>query len=119
MKIVADADVDRPIIARPRDDGHEVTSIAELGPRIPDGDVVEIADREQAVLLTADKGFGDLVVRCRLLSTGAVLIRLAGISQELKAELVSAAIRDHAVELPGSFTVIEPGSVRVRRLRLL
>jgi hypothetical protein len=55
----------------------------------------------------------------RVVVHGRRSIRLAGIGHELKAGLVSAAIRDHAVELPGSFTVIEPGSVCVRRLHLL
>jgi len=41
--------------------------------------------------LTADKDFGELVFRQRLLHSGIVLIRLAGLKPETKAELVVTA----------------------------
>ena len=46
---------------------------------------------------------------------GIVLVRLAGLLPEIKAELVAAAIGDHAGELFRSFTVIMPDNVRIRR----
>ncbi len=51
------------------------------------------------MLLTADKDFEELVFRQRLLHSGVVLIRLAGLDPKTKAELVTTAFEQHADEL--------------------
>ncbi len=75
--------------------------MAELAPAISDEQVLERANREQALLLTADKDFGELVYRQRRAATGIVLLRLAGLPAERKAELTSAAFAEHGNELTG------------------
>jgi predicted nuclease of predicted toxin-antitoxin system len=115
LKLLADENVDRPIVARLRAEGHTVIYVLELAPSIPDPEVVSFAARESALLLTADKDFGELMFRQRQFAHGVILIRLSGLSADLKAALVATALRGHATELPGSFTVITPGGVRIRR----
>lgn len=63
MKLVVDESVDASIVIRLRSDGHEVIYIAEQSPGISDLKVMEIANREQCVLVTSDKDFGELVFR--------------------------------------------------------
>jgi predicted nuclease of predicted toxin-antitoxin system len=92
MRVVADADINRVIIERLRADGHEVHSIAERGPRIPDEVVVTTANAEGALLITQDKGFGELVVRYRLASLGIVLLRLGDLKPIRRAAIVSAVL---------------------------
>jgi predicted nuclease of predicted toxin-antitoxin system len=115
LKLLADENVDRPIVARLRVEGHTVLYVLELAPSIPDPEVVSLAARESALLLTADKDFGELMFRQRRVAQGVVLIRLSGISPNLKAALVASALREHATELPGNFAVITPGGVRIRK----
>jgi hypothetical protein len=55
------------------------------------------------------------VFRQGKVALGIVLVRLAGLSPVIKAEIVAAAIMDHAGELFRSFTVIMPDNVRIRR----
>lgn len=86
-----------------------------MQPSITDDAVLDIANQQGALLLTADKDFGELVFRLNRLAVGVVLIRLAGLSPVSKAELVVEAINQHLSELTGSFTVISPGQVRIRR----
>ena len=52
-----------------------------------------------ALLLTADKDFGDLVFRQRLLHSGVLLIRLAGLTPDEKASTVAAVIELHGSQL--------------------
>lgn len=61
MNLVADENIDRQIVERLRFDGHDVWSIAEMDPGISDEEVLEVASRESAVLMTADRDFGELV----------------------------------------------------------
>jgi hypothetical protein len=44
-----------------------------------------------------------------------VLLRLAGLANTTKGEIVAEVCRFRATELIGSFTVISPGQVRIRR----
>lgn len=116
MNLVADESVDGPIVYRLRDGGHRVCYIAEISPGMTDDDILEVANREHAVLLTGDSDFGELVYRRRQMSGGVVLVRLAGLPPARKADIVSAAIAEHASRLVGAFTVISPGQTRIRSI---
>ena len=115
MNLVADESVDQPIVDRLRQDGHTVLSIADLDPGIADNAVLRLADQNSALLLTADKDFGELVFRMGNIHTGVVLTRLAGLFPETKARIVSAAFADHGNDLPSAFSVVSPGRIRIRR----
>jgi predicted nuclease of predicted toxin-antitoxin system len=88
-----------------------------MAPGITDDAVLELANRQRAPLLTADKDFGELIFRQRRLAPGIVLLRLAGMSSAGKAELVAATVEEHLEELTGAFTVIAPGAIRIRGRR--
>lgn len=115
MNLVADEGVDRPVVERLRQDGHDVLYVAELSPSVADEEVLQQANGRRAVLLTADKDFGELVFRQGLVHSGVVLLRLAGLANATKAEIVGEVCRDRAAELIGAFSVVSPGQVRIRR----
>jgi predicted nuclease of predicted toxin-antitoxin system len=114
MKLLADESVDRPIVERLRTEGHSLLYVAELSPSISDDEVLRLANDEDALLLTADNDFGELVFRQHRVHGGVVLIRLFGISSSLKAEIVAHVFQERAAEMPDAFTVITPGIVRIR-----
>lgn len=117
MNLLADEGVDRPIVAKLRQDGHIVDHIAEMSPGIDDDAILQQANANNALLLTLDKDFGELVFRQRLIHAGVILIRLSGLLPTTKAKIVSAALREHDDELLNAFSVIAPGSIRVRKQR--
>jgi hypothetical protein len=97
-------------------DGHDVVWVRATAPGMGDPDVLAWAVREERVLLTFDKDFGELARASALPSTcGVVLFRMpmprpADVGRRL-ADLIAA--RDDWV---GHFSVIEPGRVRMRQL---
>ncbi len=115
MNLVADEGVDRAVVERLRQDGHEVIYVAELSPSVSDEEVLRQANARNAVLLTTDKDFGDLVFRQGLAHYGVVLLRLAGLANATKAAIVAEVCRDRTAELVRSFSVVSPGQVRIRR----
>ena len=117
MRLLADESVDRDIVVRLQADGFDVVSISIVSPSVDDDTVLDFANSEAAILLTADKDFGELVYRLGRVHTGIVLSRLSGLSVERKVEIVSQAFREHAAEFEGAFSVIAPGSIRIRKLR--
>jgi predicted nuclease of predicted toxin-antitoxin system len=114
MKFVADENVDLPILARLRNSGHEVYAVAEMSAGVSDAEVLKQANQQGVVLLTGDKDFGELVYRDKKYTCGIVLIRLAGLGNDEKAEIVANVIRDHARELENAFTVISRRTLRIR-----
>ena len=115
MKFLADESVDRQIVDRLRQDGHVVLYVIEMEPGLSDTAVLNLANEEVAPLLTSDKDFGEMVFRQGRSNQGIILIRVAGLPQKSKADIVSLAIKKHASELTKAFTVITPRSIRIRR----
>lgn len=115
MNLVADENIDRGIVERLRSDGHSVDWVAELSPSVSDEDVLQQAASGGAVLVTEDKDFGELVHRRGLAHAGVLLVRLEGLDNATKAELVSQAVRENEAELPGAFAVLTPDTLRLRR----
>ena len=114
MNLLADEGVDRPIVKHLRDAGFTVLYVAEMEPGISDDEVLNQANQHNALLLTADKDFGELVFRLGRINGGVVLLRLAGLATETKANTVVTAIQMHAPEMMNAFSVVSPGVVRIR-----
>jgi predicted nuclease of predicted toxin-antitoxin system len=115
MNLLADESVDRQIVERLRQDNHKVLYVAEIEPSISDTIVFERANEKAALLITADKDFGEIVFRDKKLSSGGViLLRLVGLSAEKKAQIVSEVFRQKGAEFAKQFSVISPGKIRIR-----
>lgn len=114
MNLLADEGVDRPVVERLRQEGHDVVYVAELSPSITDDEVLQIANDRNALVVTADKDFGEMVFRQGRVHAGVVLLRLHGLSNAAKADVVAEVFRDRVADLPGGFSVISPGMVRIR-----
>jgi predicted nuclease of predicted toxin-antitoxin system len=112
--IVADESVDQQIVAALRK-LVDVYAVAASSPGVTDEEVLSIARKQNAVLLTADKDFGELVFRRKLSTKGVVLLRLAGLSPDVKARIVNAAWSQHGTEFVDAFTVVSRDSIRIRR----
>lgn len=89
MNCVADENVDSLIVRQLRTAGHDVWYVAEQAPGIDDDEVLRCSSFRDALLLTGDRDFGDLVFRQGKASAGVLRLRLAGIGAEEKAQLVS------------------------------
>ena len=115
MKLVADENVDRQIVELLRSHRFEVEYIAELAPGIGDSEVLRRSHEADAVPITADKDFGEIVFRQRRLSAGVLLLRLAGLDPLVKAARVIEVVTTRAAELAGSFSVLSANNLRIRR----
>ena len=97
--------------------GHDVVWVRVSAPGTSDADVLAWAAREQRILLTFDKDFGELAGRWALpAGCGVVLFRTpmtkpGNVGQQL-ANLIAA--RD---DWTGHFSVIETGRIRMRALK--
>jgi predicted nuclease of predicted toxin-antitoxin system len=114
LNFLADENVDRQIVEKLRNVGFGVGYIAEIDAGISDDEVLDLANSEESLLITADKDFGELVFRLKKITVGILLIRLAGLTSERKAEIIVAAINKHGTELLNAFSVVTIGAIRIR-----
>jgi predicted nuclease of predicted toxin-antitoxin system len=98
--------------------GHEALDVRDCGLRgRSDSEVYAFAQRQRAILLTADLGFGN-ILHCPLGSHCGVVI--AHYPNELSSSEVNRLI---AQSLPhdddsffvGNLVILEPGTIRIRR----
>lgn len=117
MRFLADENVDREIVVELRKRGCEVAYVAEMDPGISDDVLLDLANKEKAILITGDKDFGEIVFRQQRVTEGVVLLRLSGLRQEDKARLVAQAIEEHLKEIADAFTVITRNHIRIRHIK--
>ena len=76
MRFVADENMYFGVVKALRELGFDVYSIAESNFSIIDAAVLKIAYETNAILLTQDKDFGELIYRFKLPNCGVILLRL-------------------------------------------
>lgn len=115
MRILADENIDYPIVLGLRDLGFLCDTILEIQQGISDEVVLGKSVAQGAILLTDDKDFGEHVFRWNRAFSGVILVRLPwnGIEERLKA--IAYCLRVHHENLENAFTVISPGRIRIRK----
>jgi predicted nuclease of predicted toxin-antitoxin system len=113
MRILANENFPADAVSALRDHGHDVAWIRTDSPGISDTEVLDRAQRENRILLTFDKDFGELAFRLELPSlSGIILFRISASSSAFIAQTALAAIesrddwRDH-------FAVVEDARIRM------
>ncbi len=116
MRLLADESCDFAIVRALRQAGHDVVAIAEDAAQAPDEEVLSRAEPDGRVVLTEDKDFGRLIFAQGRSSCGVVLVRFPADARAAVGEAVVHLCQQNGPALPESFTVIEPGQVRISRL---
>lgn len=116
MNFLADENVHADIVAWLRKENHNVLYAAEDLQSRSDDDLLDLARKEQRILITDDKDFGELIFRKRLATSGIILLRL--LSPTLVERVARLADVWPAIEAraPGRFVVISDQKVRIRNL---
>jgi predicted nuclease of predicted toxin-antitoxin system len=116
MRFLADENVSRQIVERPRADGHDVIAVGQSGHGASDEQVIQMANAEGRVLITEDRDFGELIIRQRLGVVGVMLLELDRLANNAEADRVGGVVSAYADKLAGNLVVIEPARLRLRRL---
>jgi predicted nuclease of predicted toxin-antitoxin system len=111
-QIVADESVDFRIILQLRKIGLNIYSIAESQPSLKDEVVLAIAHGKEALLITEDKDFGELVFRLQLPHRGVLLVKIADAQKKIPS--VVEAISEHYTKMLNKFCVIDSTKLRIK-----
>ena len=112
MKFLVD-ECTGPTVARwLEQQGHDVFSVYDQARGISDDRIIEIAQIEQRILITNDRGFGDKVFRERRPHHGVVFLRLADERAVNKIRVLDQLISQHGDALSDRFVVVTESRVR-------
>jgi predicted nuclease of predicted toxin-antitoxin system len=93
--------------------GHDVLWTGDLSQDPGDEDILAQANREQRVLITLDKDFGELAIRRSLPHCG--ILRLVSISATRQGAVCLLVLAQYGDELTqGAILTVEAGRVRIR-----
>ena len=115
MRFLADESCDFAIVRALRENGYDVLAVSEITPRANDSQVIKFAVRENRILLTEDKDFGQLVFAYRQKAMGVIFLRFPTLARGQITKDVVRLVKQQGEKLIGSFVVVQPGRIRIGR----
>jgi predicted nuclease of predicted toxin-antitoxin system len=92
--------------------GHEVYSVYDQSPGATDDELLALAYRDDWIVITNDRDFGELIFREGRLHHGVVFLRLDDERPTNKIRVLGALITGHVTQLPNHFVVVTESQVR-------
>jgi Domain of unknown function (DUF5615) len=115
MRFLADENFPGAAVKALARSGHDMAWVRVRAPGLSDADVLALADKEERVLLTFDKDFGERARSASLPpNCGVVLFRIP-MPQARDADRLARMVESR-VDWAGHFSVVEPGRIRMRPL---
>jgi predicted nuclease of predicted toxin-antitoxin system len=78
-----------------------------------DSEVIELALREERILLTEDKDFGRLVYSHGQETLGVIFLRFPTFARKQISRDVLNLVKQQGEKLAGSFVTVQPGRIRI------
>jgi len=95
--------------------GYDILSVRKLNPRISDSEIINIAAKDNRIIITMDKDFGELIYNSGLIHKGILLLRTENCSGDKKAKILSEILINYSSELEENFCVFSKDRLRIRR----
>ncbi len=113
MIIYIDENVPLKITTRLKEEGYQVVYVTRS---VEDREILEIAYKQKALLITSDKDFERLVLDERRPTAGVILLRIATrIPIEHRAQIVVNMLRKYQDKIEGNFTILSEAAIDIRR----
>ena len=96
-----------------REAGHDVMVVVDVAPGAEDDAVIALAARKGRIFVTEDRDFGQLVYAAAKPAPGVILIRYPSTARAGLPAMLVEIVAKQGKKLGGSFTVIQPGRVRL------
>jgi predicted nuclease of predicted toxin-antitoxin system len=116
MRFIVDENAGPSLAEWLRNHGHDVFSIYEQARGLDDLDVIEMAFKENCILITCDKDFGEIIFREHRKHNGVILLRLDDERNQNKIAAIERVLRNYSDRLTYHFTVVTETKVRITGL---
>ena len=86
-------------------------------PKALDIEILNYAEKENRILITNDKDFGELVFRLKMPSSGVILLRLNKNIPINRIKYATYILENFSDKLKYNFIVVTEGKIRVRSFK--
>ncbi len=117
LKFLVDVGVGKKVEDFLYKSGYDILSVRKLNPRMNDSEIIGIAAKDNRIVITMDKDFGELVYNSGLIHKGILLLRTENCSGDKKAKILSEILINYSSELEENFCVFSKDRLRIRRKR--
>src|ERR1017187_5176509 len=108
MKLLANENFPKASVKIFREKGFDITYISEYNGGISDGEVMQIAIKENRTILTFDKDYGELIYKYGYKPLqGVIFLRLIEFTPTEPAELLLNLFEDKEFTFEGYFNVVD------------
>lgn len=114
--IILDENLDEPIVKMIRKKYSNTISIRESNPGIDDQEIAHLASIYQAVIVTEDKDFGDLVFHYGYTGFSVVFLRFGKKERDKITTLLLKILENHYPSKQSLFITITANKIRIKRL---
>jgi predicted nuclease of predicted toxin-antitoxin system len=114
-KFVIDVGVGRTIEHWLISNNFIVFAIASINPEMEDIQILDLANKEDAIIITMDKDFGELVFKNFLPHKGILLLRLEDAISAEKLAVIETLIPYQILKIKNTFSVYQNGKFRIRK----
>jgi len=115
MKFLTDENIGFEVIKSLRQLGFDIKSILETNRGVDDAIIISLANKENRILITTDKDFGELVYVNKFAHSGVILLRLKSDSSKNKLKVLKSLFWLRLAELEKAFTVVTESKVRIKK----
>jgi predicted nuclease of predicted toxin-antitoxin system len=119
MRFLVDEDLPRSLARVLRAAGHDALDVRDIGLRgRPDQEVFRAAQDRDAVLVSGDRGFANIITHPPGSHAGIVVAHFPNEipTNTLNTQILSAVQSLEEMEIRGNLVMIEPGRIRMRRV---
>src|SRR2546430_534963 len=118
MRFLADMGVSQQVVEWLRTHGHEAVHLRDEGlHRLPNGEIVQKAGREQRMVLTFDLDFGEILAASGGQTVSVILFRLRNTRSDFVIQRLADVLNHSSAELSkGAIVIVEDARHRVRTL---
>lgn len=95
-----------------RDAGIDIVSVTDVLLGSTDEEIIEFAVKENCILITFDKDFGELIFKRKFRSKGIILLRFSPQSPEYIAEKLKSILASKEITLEYHITVATTEKIR-------
>ena len=113
MKFLVDANLGRKFTNLINKAWYDAVFINDLLAKTSDEEVLTLAERENRIIITNDKDFGELIFKLGKSSAGIILLRTSITDPEKRFEMVKNALDKAECK----FIVVKEGQIRMRNLK--
>lgn len=110
-KFIVDESTGKKVAETLRYKGFDVTSVIESFRGASDSDITKIAFKENRIIITNDKDFGDLIYRKKFPAYGVIFLRLKDESAANKIRVILEVLSKKRDQLAGNFIVVNENSI--------